>query len=221
MEDQQSGIMIGYARVSTEDQRMDMQIDALVGAGVSTDHIFQESVSGYKGKRPELMNCLRMLRKGDTLVIFKLDRLGRSIVELLELVTMLEKRGVNIHSIRDMIDTKTAVGRVMFHMLAAFAQFERDIISERTKAGMKAARARGHRGGRKTKVTPAKLAAIKAMLADPKTVMDDVTMALGISRSTIQRALQRDGEKKKAEKITKLTTEEKIAQFRVILDDAA
>ncbi len=221
MDEAALGIKIGYARVSTEDQRMDMQIDALIASGVSTDHIFQENVSGMGTKRPELQSCLKALRKGDTLVIYKLDRLGRSVVELLKLVTDLEARGVAIHSIRDQIDTKTAVGRVMFHMLAAFAQFERDIISERTKAGMKAARARGHRGGRKRVISPQKLKGIKAMLADTTVVMDEVCKTFGVSRSTIQRELKRDAEKVKAEKIEKLKPEQKIAQFRTILDDVA
>lgn len=218
---EQSGILIGYARVSTEDQRMDMQVDALIASGVSPDHIFQESVSGTNAKRPELQSCLKALRSGDTLVIYKLDRLGRSVSELLDLVTGLEKRGVHIHAIRDQIDTKTAVGRVMFHMLAAFAQFERDIISERTKAGMKAAKARGHRGGRKPKMTPAMVKAAISMLEDPTMLMEDVTKTLGVSRSTIQRELKKITDVRKLEQLTKSRglKSRKIKADRPIIDN--
>jgi DNA invertase Pin-like site-specific DNA recombinase len=220
---EETGIKIGYARVSTEDQRMDMQVDALIAAGVSPDHIFQESISGVKSKRPELQSCLKALRKGDTLVIFKLDRLGRSVVELLKLVTDLEARGVAILSIRDAIDTKTAVGRVMFHMLAAFAQFERDIISERTKAGMKAARARGHRGGRKSKIDSHKLKGIIAMLSDPTVLMEDVAKTFGVGRSTIQRAIAKANQTKTLKELQALEKEKrklaKTAPVRTIIEE--
>lgn len=216
MDTEQSGILIGYARVSTDDQRMDMQVDALIAAGVSPDHIFQEHVSGATTKRPELQNCLRALRKGDTLVIYKLDRLGRSVQELLKLVTDLEARGVNIHSIRDQIDTKTAVGRVMFHMLAAFAQFERDIISERTKAGMKAARARGHRGGRKPKLDAKKIKAAIAMLEDPRVTMAEVAETLHVGRSTVQRALAKLKDEAKVKALRNLPRRKNVADRPIL-----
>lgn len=189
------GLLIGYARVSTEDQKLDLQLDALTAAGVPVERIYQEYVSGAKTARPQLSECLKALRAGDTLVIYKLDRLGRTVAELVRLVTELEKRGVFLFFLRDVIDTKTAVGRCMFHMLAAFAQFERDIISERTKAGMKAARLRGHKGGRKRKLDDKKLKGILAMLGDPTVTMGEAAEFFGVGRSTIQREIARAREK--------------------------
>jgi len=182
---------LGYARVSTEDQRMDLQRDALCQAGIANDNVYQEQVSGVKTVRPELEHCLKALRPGDTLVVWKLDRLGRSVKELIRITDWLREHDVEFVSIKDNIDTTTAVGKMVFHMLAAFAQFERDLISERTKAGLAAARLRGHRGGRKPKITPQKLKAIEAFLADQTCTMTDASKEFAISRAAIYRARQR------------------------------
>lgn len=188
---------IGYARVSTEDQLLSLQIDALLRAGVDRDRIYEEQVSGVSTKRPQLENAIKALRPGDVLVCWRLDRLGRSVPELIRIMDDLQKRGIGFRSLSESIDTTTAAGKMVFHMLAAFAEFERNLISERTKAGMKAARARGHRGGRKTKMPPAKVKAAVAMLGDPRVTMDEVSKALSVSRSTIQRALARHREAEK------------------------
>jgi len=182
---------MGYARVSTDDQRLDLQQDALSQAGVANDNVYQEQVSGVATKRPELEHLKKALRPGDTLVVWKLDRLGRSVKELIALTEWLRERDIELVSIKDNIDTTTAVGKMVFHMLAAFAQFERDIISERTKAGLAAARARGHRGGRKPKITPNMLRAMEAMLDEPTTTMTEVAEHFQISRAAIYRARQR------------------------------
>jgi len=187
-------MLIGYARVSTEDQRMDLQIDALKKAGVEDDWIYQEHASGVKVARSELGACLRTLRKGDTLVVYKLDRLGRSLKELIAVVQDLEHRSVGFMSLSEAIDTTTPHGKLFFHMFGAFAQFERDLISERTKAGLAAARARGRTGGRKPKLDDKKAKmAVKLLVDDPALTHEDVARMLGASRATLYRAWQRHG----------------------------
>lgn len=136
-------LKIGYARVSKEDQNLDMQIDDLLKHGIDKKQIFQEKVSGVAKKRPQLDLCMKRLRRGDTLVVWKLDRLGRSLTALCELSERLEKRGIMLISIIDAIDTTNAMGKLFFHFMAAIAQFERDLIKERTKAGIAAAKRRG------------------------------------------------------------------------------
>lgn len=143
------GITFGYARVSTAEQRLDLQLDAFEKATIHPDYIYQEHISGVKAKRPQLTECLRTMRKGDTLVVWKLDRLGRSVKELIEILEQLRERGIEFQSLNDHIDTSSAVGKMVFHILAAFAQFERDLNSERTIAGLAVARKRGRMGGRK------------------------------------------------------------------------
>jgi len=196
-------MLIGYARVSTEDQRLDLQMDALMAAGIKEDHVYKEFVSGAKTKRLELGNCLKALRAGDTLVVWRLDRLGRSLPDLINILDGLHAREISFRSLNESIDTTSAMGKMVFHMLGAVAQFERDIISERTKAGLKAARARGHRGGRKPKVTPQMLKAVKAMLADPTVTMQEAADTVGVSRAAIYRAFQREGEPAKAKELKK------------------
>lgn len=137
------GVKIGYARVSTDDQKMDLQIDALKRDGVDADRIFQETISGASRKRPEFENVKRALRPGDTLVVWKLDRVGRRIVEVLTFIESLDRAKIGFRSLTEAIDTGTAAGRLMMHMIAAFAEFERGMTVERTKAGMKARAARG------------------------------------------------------------------------------
>ncbi|KKN77934.1 hypothetical protein LCGC14_0354990 [marine sediment metagenome] len=199
-------MFLGYARVSTDDQVMDLQRDALVKAGVDPGQVYEEQVSGVKTKRPQLDACLKSLRKGDTLIVWRLDRLGRSVPELIAILEDLDVRGVGFRSLTESIDTTTAAGKMIFHMLAAFAEFERNLISERTKAGLKAARARGHRGGRRSKVRPRMLTAIKTMLEDPTCTMAEVADNFKVSRASIYRALQRDAEEQKAKELAKFKT---------------
>lgn len=153
---------IGYARVSTKDQLLDLQIDALKKDGCEL--IFKETASGAKTDRPELQKLLNHLRKGDIVVVYKLDRLGRSLKHLLEVVAELNLKEVGIRSINDAIDTTTPQGRLFFNISASFAEFERDLIRERTKSGLEAARARGRKGGRRQGMT--KEAEQKAILAE-------------------------------------------------------
>jgi DNA invertase Pin-like site-specific DNA recombinase len=178
---------IGYARVSTLDQNLDMQMDALQSAGC--EQIFQEKMSGKKDDRPELQRCLDSLRKGDTLVVYKLDRLGRSTFKLLELTSELEKRGVEFVSIRDNIDTSTAVGKAMFRMMAVLAEMERDIIAERTQAGLQAARARGRVGGR-PKTDKMKVVTALALYDAGQMTVPEITQATGVSKPTLYRAIK-------------------------------
>ncbi|WP_047155050.1 recombinase family protein [Aneurinibacillus tyrosinisolvens] len=178
---------IGYARVSTLDQNLDMQMDALQSAGC--EQIFQEKMSGKKDDRPELQRCLDSLRKTDTLIVFKLDRLGRSTFKLLELTSELEKRGVEFVSIRDNIDTSTAVGKAMFRMMAVLAEMERDIIAERTQAGLQAARARGRVGGR-PKTDKTKVATALALYDAGQMTVPEITQATGVSKPTLYRAIK-------------------------------
>ncbi|WP_293304252.1 recombinase family protein [Pedobacter sp. UBA5917] len=145
---------IGYARVSTSDQNYDLQLEALEKYGCT--HIYKEKISGKSLDRPELSKLLHHLRKGDEVIVWKLDRLGRSIKDLIEIVSLFEKNGVNFVSLNDNIDTTTAVGRFTFNLFAALSQFEREIIRERTKAGLSAAKARGRHGGRPKGLTPEK-----------------------------------------------------------------
>ena len=154
MADNQDLTLIGYARVSTADQSVQMQIDALMAAGIAKENIFSENMSGIKKNRPELANALRMLREGDTLVVWKLDRIARSIAHLIEVMDELEKKGVAFRSLTEGLETKTPAGKMIFHVIGAMAQLERDLIVERTRAGVKAAQARGVKFGAKHVIDP-------------------------------------------------------------------
>lgn len=178
---------IGYARVSTDDQNLDLQRDAL--AVVKCDSIYEEKASGKNADRPELVQCLKALRTGDTLIVWRLDRLGRSLPDLVKIVADLEARGIGFESLQEKIDTGSAGGKLVFHVFAALAEFERNLIRERTKAGLAAARARGRKGGRKPKLDEKQLAAAKVLLADPDTRVCDVADMLGVSRSTLYRSI--------------------------------
>jgi DNA invertase Pin-like site-specific DNA recombinase len=180
-------MLIGYARVSTQDQRLDLQRDALRAAGC--EEVFEEVASGARTARPELERALGRLRAGDALVVWKLDRLGRSLPHLLETVRELEKRGVGFRSLQESIDATTSGGRLVFHVFGALAEFERDLISERTRAGLQSARARGRNGGRPKKLTAKKLEAAKAMLRDKSLPISEVCKTLGVSKSTLYRSL--------------------------------
>lgn len=154
---------IGYARVSTGEQDTALQLDALRKAGC--ERLFEDKASGVKTDRPGLAEAIRYVRDGDTLTVWKLDRLGRSMKHLIEIITELEAKGVVFRSITENIDTTTSGGRLVFHLFGALAQFERDLIRERTRAGLQAAEERGRRGGRQVVVTPEKIAKARQLLA--------------------------------------------------------
>lgn len=172
---------IGYARVSTDDQRMDLQRDALTAAGC--EKVFTDTASGAKAARPGLAEALAFARKGDVLVVWRLDRLGRSLPELVKVVGELEAAGVGFESVTERIETNSAAGRLVFHVFAALAEFERRLIVERTHAGLEAARARGRKGGRPA-LPPEKVAAIQAMAVGNRSV-SEICKALKIGRSTL------------------------------------
>lgn len=161
---------VGYARVSTGDQELALQLDALQKAGCET--IFRDQVSGAKAERPGLAKAMAHVRKGDVLVVWKLDRLGRSLPHLIEAVTELEERGAGLRSLTESIDTTTPGGRLIFHVFGALAQFERDLIRERTRAGLTAAAERGRKGGRKPVVTTEKLERARSLIQQGLTVRE-------------------------------------------------
>lgn len=186
------GALLGYARVSTDDQKLDLQRDALAAAGVEDARIYEEFLSGARANRPQLGECLKALRPGDVLVVWRLDRLGRSVRELDRIMDELRTREIGFRSLSEAIDTTTAVGKLVFHMMAAFAEFERNLISERTRAGLKAARLRGHKGGRPMKITPKVWPLLRAALdANITTPIDEVGDAFDCSRSAVYRAIDK------------------------------
>lgn len=182
---------IGYARVSTLDQRTDLQMDALEKAGC--EQIYTEHFTGATRARPQLDNCLRSLRSGDTLVVWRLDRLGRSLKDLVTIITDLEERGISFRSLTEAIDTSTSGGKLVFHIFGALAEFERSIIQERTRAGLAAARARSRKGGRKPKMSKSDIRKAEAMLRDPNITKTEVAAHFGVSRVTLNASLDRGG----------------------------
>jgi DNA invertase Pin-like site-specific DNA recombinase len=184
-------MLIGYARVSTFDQTLNLQLDALKQAGCSEDKTYTDKISSSKADRPGLQQALDQLREGDTLVVWRLDRLGRSLQELINLVNNIHAKGASFKSITENMDTTTSGGKLVFHFFGALAEFERDIIRERTRAGLAAARTRGRLGGRpKLENSPAKLKKIemaKALHADPTNTIEDICKTLHISRATMYR----------------------------------
>ena len=187
-------MQIGYARVSTDDQTLDLQLDALTQAGCA--RIFRDAFSGAKAERPGLREALDHLRAGDTLVVWRLDRLGRSLRHLIDTMTALERRGVGFRSLTEAIDTTTSGGKLIFHIFGALAEFERDLIRERTNASLVAARARGRTGGRpkvKSFQDPRKLAAARRLYAEGKTSIGTICATFGISKSTFYRYVAQDG----------------------------
>lgn len=182
-----TGKRIGYARVSTDDQNLDLQLDALAKAGCDT--VYQEKASGKSAKRPELDHCLKAMRQGDTLTVWRLDRIGRSLTDLVKIISDLEREQITFTSLTEQIDTGSAAGKLQFHVFAALAEFERNLIQERTHAGLAAARARGRVGGRKPKLGDKERREIKA-LYDAKTVpVRDIADRYGISRTTLYKHL--------------------------------
>ena len=180
-------MLVGYARVSTQDQTPALQLDALKAAGC--DRVFQEKASGAQRDRPELAAALDYMRAGDTLVVWKLDRLARSMKQLIETVEKMEGRQIGFRSLTEAIDTTTAGGRLVFHVFAALAEFERSVIKERTTAGLAAARARGRKGGRPRALSEKDIAAARAMLSDPEITVDEVARRLGVGPATLYRHL--------------------------------
>jgi DNA invertase Pin-like site-specific DNA recombinase len=183
-------MIIGYARVSTQDQNPELQADALRREGA--EQIFQEKVTGALRERPELSHCLRTLRKGDILVVWKLDRLARSLKDLVEIVQDLHDREIGFKSVTESIDTTSPGGRLVFHIFGALAEFEHDLIRERTIAGLQAARARGRKGGRKPSMSDADVRKAAAMLLDPKMTKKEVAEHFKVSRTTLNASLTRN-----------------------------
>ena len=182
--------LVGYARVSTVEQDLALQLDALQAAG--TTRVFDDhGVSGAKTERPGLNAALSFLREGDTLVVWKLDRLGRSMTHLLHTVTDLESRGVGFRSLTENVDTTTPTGRLVFHIFGALGQFERDLIRERTNAGLTAAAARGRKGGRPVAATPEKIARARQLVASGLTVRE-AAARVKVGKSALYAAMKND-----------------------------
>jgi len=192
-------VLIGYARVSKADgsQTTDLQRDALLAAGIDPEQIYEDQASGKQDDRPQLAACLKALRHGDTLIVWKLDRLGRDLRHLVNVVHDLTDRGVGLKVLTGQgaaIDTTTASGKLVFGIFAALAEFERELISERTKAGLKSARARGRKGGRPYKMTPAKVRMAAASMGQPGTKVGELCNELGVTRQTLYRHVSPTGE---------------------------
>ncbi|MGV2902245.1 recombinase family protein [Microbacterium sp. AGC62] len=182
------GQVFGYARVSTSEQNSQMQFDALLEAGC--DRILTEKASA-SGERPELAHLFDLLRPGDTVVVWRLDRLGRSVHDLIELIDGLHSKGVTLKSLRETIDTSSAGGRLVVHVFAALAEFERDLIRERTVAGLASARARGRLGGRRPALSADQARVARSAYNTGQTSVNDIAAALGVNRFTIYRELKR------------------------------
>lgn len=183
-EKKERNMLIGYARVSSSEQNLDLQVDELKKAGCA--EIYSDKITGMKKSRPNLDEALSYLRKGDTFVVWKLDRLGRNVKGLIELTETLNEKGVHFFSITDGIDTSTPAGRFFFHVMASLSQMERELLIERTKAGLEAARKRGRIGGRKRLMTPSKVEAAKKLISDGMPPRD-VANNLGVSIPTLYR----------------------------------
>lgn len=178
-------MLIGYARVSTQDQDPALQLDALTRTGC--EKIFTEKASGAQRDRPELIAALNYLRAGDTLVVWKLDRLARSLRQLIDTIEMLDAKGIGFRSLTEAIDTTTPGGKLIFHIFGALAEFERSIIRERTNAGLASARARGRLGGRPPAWNDEDIIAAKALLRDPAITVNQAARRLGVAPATLYR----------------------------------
>lgn len=190
---------IGYMRISTTDQDLALQRDALLAAGIDPERIYEDQMSGKRDDRPGLEQCLKALREGDVLTVWKLDRLGRSLPHLVKTVYGLQERGIGFRVLTGApIDTTTPAGKLTFGIFASLAEFERALISERTCAGLAAARARGRKGGRPAKITRAKLRVLQASMGQPGTVVEDLAKELGVSRATLYAHVTPNGELREA-----------------------
>ena len=192
-------MLVGYMRVSKADgsQSTDLQRDALLAAGADPGALYEDKASGKKDDRPQLAACLKALRAGDTLMVWKLDRLGRDLRHLVNIVHYLTERGVGLKVLTGQgaaIDTTTASGKLVFGIFAALAEYERELISERTVAGLAAARARGRKGGAPYKMTPAKVRLAAASMGEPGTNVSDLCKELGVTRQTLYRHVSPTGE---------------------------
>lgn len=185
-------MLVGYARVSTGEQNLDLQRDALQKAGC--DHIFTDEMSGAKAERPGLAEAFKFIRPSDTLVVWRLDRLGRSLKDLIGRMEELRQRAIGFKSLRESIDTTSPAGKLQFHIFSALAEFERDLIRERTMAGLRAARARGRVGGRKPTMTPEKVKAAASLMKDKSNTVNDICKTLGVSSATLYRYVTPAGE---------------------------
>ncbi|MBB1078147.1 recombinase family protein [Rhodoferax sp. 4810] len=181
---------IGYARVSTLDQNLELQLDALKNAGC--EKIFQDKISGAKADRPGLTEALAYVRTGDSLVVWRLDRLGRSLKHLIQVVEDLEGRGVGFISLQEGFDTTTSGGKLIFQIFGALAEFEKNLIRERTNAGLAAARARGRRGGRKEKLSPAQVETMRKMSASQQHTIAEICRVMAITKPTYYRYMEAD-----------------------------
>ena len=176
---------VGYARVSTQDQTLDLQLDALKKAGCIK--IFTDTASGAKSERKGLHDALEYVRENDVLVVWRLDRLGRSLKDLIEIVSQLDARKIGFKSLTENIDTTTSGGKLIFHIFGALAEFERNLIKERTNAGLQAARTRGIKGGRPKALTEKKVEIARTLYADKSNSVEEICKTLGISRMTLWR----------------------------------
>ena len=192
-------MLIGYMRVSKADgsQATDLQLDALLTAGVARDHIYEDHASGAKDDRPALTACLKALRAGDTLVVWKLDRLGRNLTHLVSTIDQMQQAGIGFRVLSGQgasIDTGTPTGKLVFGIFAALAEYERELIRERTMAGLASARARGRKGGRPFTMTPAKLRTAMAAMTHRDTQVGELCRELGISRQTLYKYVDPKGQ---------------------------
>ena len=190
-------MLIGYARVSTHEQNLDLQKDALTMAGCK--RIFEDKLSGAKAERPGLTQLKDHLREGDTLVIWRLDRLGRSLKDLIEWVNYFEEQNIALKSLQESIDTSTPTGKLVFHIFGALAEFERNLIRERSRAGMEAARARGRRGGRPSALSPEQKKLVFKLHQDPEQTIDSIRALFNVSRKTIYNAVNEIKQKQRKE----------------------
>lgn len=181
-------MLVGYARVSTDDQNLNLQRDALNQAGCK--QLFEDRLSGAKAERPGLQQALQYAREGDTLVVWRLDRLSRSLKNLIEMVALLEGKGIGLKSLQEAIDTQTSGGKLIFHIFGALAEFERNLIRERTQAGLQAARVRGRKGGRPKALNKDKQALAVKLYDEKKHSVDKICQMMGISKPTLYKYIE-------------------------------
>ncbi len=181
-------MLVGYARVSTDDQNLNLQHDALNQAGC--EQIFEDQLSGAKAERPGLKQALQYARSGDSLVVWRLDRLSRSLKDLIEMVTLLESKGIGLKSLQEAIDTSSSSGKLIFHIFGALSEFERNLIRERTQAGLQAARARGRKGGRPKALNKDKRALAIKLYEEKKHTVDQICEMMGVSKPTLYKYIE-------------------------------
>ncbi|QJR82599.1 recombinase family protein [Alteromonas pelagimontana] len=181
-------MLVGYARVSTDDQNLNLQRDALDQAGC--EQVFEDQLSGARAERPGLHQALQYARAGDTLVVWRLDRLSRSLKDLIEMVALLESKGIGLKSLQEAIDTSSSSGKLIFHIFGALAEFERNLIRERTQAGLQAARARGRKGGRPKALNKDKQALAVKLYDEKKHTVDQICEMMGISKPTLYKYIE-------------------------------